>query len=113
MPYRVIHSLLRYLYTLSKHLSSICSSKISHAFFFPRRLPEKNGMCLFAVKHPPMCLLQHKHPLIRQFPEKHHIIQPSLQRNQKFPYHRELQPWNCKCAHLNKRSMMTSVAILM
>ena len=84
MSSTVVHDLLGFIYPFqtSRVLSSISSSKTSHALF-PGCL-KKTTTCLFLAKHPPTCLLQHKHPLIRQFPEKHHMTQLSLQRNQKF-----------------------------
>ena len=59
-----------YLYSLqtSPVLSSIHSSKTSHALF-PGCL-QKNTTCLFLANYHPTCLLQQKHTLLRQFPEK-------------------------------------------
>ena len=51
--YSIVHNLLAYTYTLSKHvLSSFSSSKTSHALF-PGSF-QKNTMCLFSAKHLPM-----------------------------------------------------------
>ena len=68
-----------YPFQTSHVLSSIHSSKTSHALF-PGSF-QKNTTCSFSAKHPPMCLLQQKYPLIGQFLEKHHTTQLSLQKN--------------------------------
>jgi hypothetical protein len=80
IPHSVVHCLLGYIYTLSKHhVFSQESAPAKHHMPFSQAASRKTRR-LFSAKYPPTYLLQQKHPLIRQFPEKHHMAQLSLQR---------------------------------
>jgi hypothetical protein len=67
IQHNVAHSLVGYIYILSKHHMF---SLANHLMLFFQATSRKKFTCLFSEKYLPMCLLQHKHPLIRQFPEK-------------------------------------------
>ena len=90
--YSIVHNLLAYTYTLSKHvLSSFSSSKTSHALF-PGSF-QKNTMS-FPIEITSHVSASAKHPLVRQFQVKHY----STQLISKNPPNFHFILWYCRKA---------------
>jgi hypothetical protein len=90
--YSIVHNLLAYTYTLSKHvLSSFSSSKTSHSLF-PGGF-QKNTMS-FPIEITSHVSASAKHPLVRQFQVKHY----STQLISKNPPNFHFILWYCRKA---------------
>ena len=69
IPQSIVHSLLGYIYTLSKyHLFSQASALEKH-HMPPFQAAIKNTMSLFLAKHPPTCVLQQEYSLMKNMSE--------------------------------------------